>query len=418
MAMHKKIIKQSKKIFSSVQEKIKKKNNTSSHSKKTIKIPSLFFPHDDTPRVISHISLVSALKIIGVLVALFILGQFLSQTSEILLSFGLALFISAALFPAVDFLESKKIPRGLSIAIVFTGVLAVISFLLANIFPALIDQFIELGQWIVSILNKIYSGNFSSLPDFLQKHGPNLQQALININESFSGEGKGLLQILNDNVDKIKPLSEGVTTVFFSAFGSIILWVINLILVLILAFFILLDREKIKIFFLSFLSPRIHKYADLKTTQMQEKMAEWIHGQMILFAIMGGITWAVLTWLEVPYALTLAFLTGLAEFVPYIGPLFAFLITAPIAFGVSPEIGFAVVIFFTILQTVEGNFLVPFIMSKTVGVPPLVTILAMLIGFEFLGILGAIMAVPLASIFSIFLFDIRKIEEEKFSQKQ
>jgi len=149
---------------------------------------------------------------------------------------------------------------------------------------------------------------------------------------------------------------------------------------------------------------------------MQEKMAGWIHGQMILFLVMGGFTWAVLSWLEVPYALTLAFIAGLAEFVPYLGPLFSFSVSAPLAFGQGIDIGLAVVIFFAVLQAIEGNILVPFVMNKAVGVSPLVTILAMLIGFEFLGILGAIMAVPLASILSIFLFDIRKVEKKKFAQ--
>lgn len=420
MSLYKNIVEKSKQFFSNPYEKIQttKEEVEEEGDELRIKIPSLFFPKDDTPRVITHISLVSALKIIGVLVAIFLLGKFLSQTAEILLSVGLALFISAALFPAIDFLEQKKIPRGVSIAAVFLGVVTTITFLVSNILPALIDQFIELGQWIVVFLNKIYSGNYSSLPEFLQKYGPNFRQALLDINESFFGEDKGLLQILNDNVDKIKPLGEGVTTVFFSAFGSIILWTINLILVLILAFFILLDREKIKIFFLSFFSPRIQKYADIKTSQMQEKMAAWIHGQMILFMVMGGTTWVVLTWLEVPYALSLAFLTGLAEFVPYVGPLFAFILTAPIAFGQGAEIGFAVVIFFAILQALEGNVLVPFVMNKTVGVPPLVTIIGMLVGFQFLGVLGAIMAVPISSILSIFLFDIRKIEKEKFDGDQ
>lgn len=425
MSLSKKIVQHSKNIFSHAKKKIYESKKSQKTIKEENKNATLEFsfpqigPRTEN-RVIADISLLSAIKIIAVIFGIIILGEFLKATAEILISFFLALFLSSALYPGVSFLEKKKIPRGAAIGIVFLGVLGTFIFLLSNLLPALIAQFIALGEWIAANIEKIYFGDFSPLPNFLQHFGPDIQNIFRDLDVYIKKLGtdsqaqQGLFQVLKDNISKIEPWKDGIGS-FVSGFFS---FLSSFVLVLLFSFFILFDRESLKKFFLSFFAPKTRKYAAKKSEQMQMKIAEWIHGQMILFMFMGGITWIFLTIMGVDYALSLGFLTGLAEFIPYLGPFVAFSISAPIAFGSGPEVGFAVVIFFAVLQLIEGNILVPMVMSRAVGVSPLVTILAMLVGFEFLGVIGAILAIPLASIISLFIFDIQKKEECIFCDKE
>jgi len=422
MSFHKKLLDHSKKLYSQAKQKIsdsKNRHNSEISGNKSLELslPGFLSSEESTHKTFTEISLISAIKIIAVIFGVIILGEFLATTSEIIISFFLALFFSAALFPGVEYLEKKKFPRALAISTLFLGVLGAFIFLISNLLPALIEQFIALGEWILGNVKEIYFGNYSSLPEFLQKYGPNLQEYVRGFDEYLknletdSEAQKGLIQIIGDT---FKPWKDGIA----SFFGSFLSFLSSLFLVLILSFFILFDRESLKSFFLSFFSPHTKKYAAEKTGQMQTKIAQWIHGQMILFMFMGGVTWIVLTLLGVDYALTLGFLTGVAEFIPYLGPLLAFLLAMPIAFGAGPETGLYVVTFFVILQLVEGNILVPMVMKKAVGIPPLVTILAMLIGFEFLGVIGAVLAIPVASILGIFVSDLLKKEEKYFHKDE
>ena len=129
----------------------------------------------------------------------------------------------------------------------------------------------------------------------------------------------------------------------------------------------------------------------------------------MLFFIIGTIAYISLQIIGVKYALTLAMVFGIAEFLPYLGPILSFLISAPIAFNESITSGLALVVFCIGLQFVEGNFIVPLVMKRSVGLPPVVTIIALIAGASFSNIinpiLGMILAVPVATILSIFVRD-------------
>ncbi len=418
MSFHKKLLHHSKKLFTQAKQKISESKKEEEKKSMEFSLPTFFPPQKSEQKIIAEISLMSAIKIIAVVFGIIILGEFLQATAEIIISFFLALFFSAAIFPGVEFLESKKIPRPLAIAILLFSVIGVFIFLFSNLLPALIEQFIALGQWIFGNMKLILNGDFSPLPEFSQKYGKEIQHSLETLDEYIKNIGtdsnaqKGIIQIFGDNIDKIDSWKNGIS----SFLGNFFSFLSQLILILLLSFFILFDRESLKSFFLGFFSPTTREYSAKKASQMQEKITQWIHGQMILFMFMGGITWIVLTLLGVEYALTLGFLTGIAEFIPYLGPFIAFLVSTPIAFGSGAETGFAVMIFFMILQLLEGNILVPIVMKKAAGVPPLVTILAMLIGFEFLDVIGAVLAIPVASIIGIFILDIQQKEHEIFKE--
>lgn len=408
MKFHHTILEKSKTYWGHVNAFIDEKRKKRIASHEPIESTS-FSPSQE---IVFSISLVSALKIIATLIILFLLWKIVALSSNILISVFFALFLSAALYPSVRFLENRKIPRPLAILLVFIGVISFFAIVFSTIVPALINQGIALGGWFLANVKSIYSGDFSVLPHFLQGYGKELQELISKVDVYFQSlqtsreTQKGFLQIITDNIDKITSWQNGITSVVSAVMG----FLGKMFLVFVMVFFIMLDRESIRKFLLSFFSLPLQKYLYIKSYQVQEKIAEWVHGQMILFLFMGTTTWVFLSAIGVEYALAIGFISGIAEFLPFIGPPLTLIIALPLAFGQGVDIGLYTIIFFACQQFVEGNILVPLVMEKAVGVTPIVTIIAMLMGFQFLGILGAIMAIPMASIIGIFLDDLRHKE--------
>jgi predicted PurR-regulated permease PerM len=96
----------------------------------------------------------------------------------------------------------------------------------------------------------------------------------------------------------------------------------------------------------------------------------------------------------IPYALPLAILAGVLEIIPLLGPIISAVPIALIGFGISPVIGFAVIALSFSVQQIENYLLVPKIMEKSVGVSPIITLLALAIGARFAGVVGAIISIP------------------------
>lgn len=105
------------------------------------------------------------------------------------------------------------------------------------------------------------------------------------------------------------------------------------------------------------------------------------------------------------YALTLSLIAGIFMVIPVIGPVFAWVITFPIVFNQSPILSLWMSIYYFIIQQLEGNIIVPYIMNKAVGLSPVIIIFAMMVGWQYLGILGLILAIPIATTVAIFIHD-------------
>lgn len=405
---HKKLLRRSKQFLENAKKTLKSHPKEKADTKKYLN--SYFEEQKQKQTVVAELSFASALKIIGTLVLLYVGFIFIAKVSDILISFFVSVFFAAALYPSVHYFEKKHIPRIFSIMLVFFLVFLFFVFLISSILPALIEQGIALGNWFIAHMQAVFKGDFSLLPSFVQQFGPLLQDSLKGLDEYLRNlennaeTQQGLFQFLTDNISRFVSLQGNITD-FVTGFFE---FLVDAVLVIVLSFFLLFEREQIITFVTHFFPADLRSYMMLKGEAMQNKISEWVHGQMILFLLMGTLTWLVLSILGVPYAMTIGFFAGLAEFIPFVGPLITFLIAAPLAFGQGVEVGLAVMVFFAILQFLEGNVFIPLIMKRAVGVSALITILAMLIGFQFLGIIGAIMSIPLASIIGLFLEDFQK----------
>ena len=135
----------------------------------------------------------------------------------------------------------------------------------------------------------------------------------------------------------------------------------------------------------------------------EEMLGSYFRGQITLALVIGLASFVGLTILRVPNALPLAVIAGMLEFIPFIGPIAAAVPAVLMGLTVSPLIAILVGVWYTLVQQVEGNYLVPKIMSNSVSLHPLVVLIAFFAGFQLNGIVGALLSLPIAGIIQLAL---------------
>jgi predicted PurR-regulated permease PerM len=305
----------------------------------------------------------------------------------IIVSIVIASFVEAG----VKALARYKIQRVLSVPLIF----AIVVIFLFTIFYA-----------FVPIVFRELSGMLGLLTNYIPSNVP------INT-ESIEGATQFVNTLsqhstLNDLLGSIKNatsiLSQGATSVIGSTFGGLL----NIILVIVMSFYLSIQEKGIEIF-LRILTPIRHeKYVVDLWTRTQHKIGLWFKGQLLLALIVGAMTFVVLALMGVQYALLLGLVTGIAELIPF-GIIFAAvpaILFAVIDGGVL--LGVKVLIYFVIIQQVENYILSPVVARRIVGIPPLVVLLAFLTGITLAGFWGAIIAMPIAVFVLEYMSDIEK----------
>jgi len=196
--------------------------------------------------------------------------------------------------------------------------------------------------------------------------------------------------------------SDAVGTVV-SAIWGFVGGVFGVVTILIVAFYVLIDAENIvRALVRLFPRPERARVRDA-LRRAGEKVSAWMAGQLLLGAIIGTTAALGLWILGVPYFYVLALIAGVGELIPIVGPLLAAIPAVAVAFSVSPATALGVAVFFFLQQQVENHVLVPRVMSRQVGISPVLVIMALLIGGSLLGLVGAILAVPTAAILQVLL---------------
>lgn len=299
-------------------------------------------------------------KTIVFAVVLLILLQVIWVVRELFYSFVTAFIVMSAFNPAVSWLSRFRVPRALS-AVFFFGLL--------------ITAITYLFMWLVPPVSKETAVLVKNLPKHLStfSYGPQLQ-----LNENFFSQY--VTSVTGGTFDFLKSTFSNVifliSTVFFS-------------------FYFLLEERSIKAFFVRFMDKKNAPIAAVIIDKMEARMQAWLWGQLILMISIGVTTYIGLLLLGVKYPLPLAVLAGLLEVVPIIGPIIsaipAFLVTA----SQSWVGGMMVIGLYFIIQQVENQVLVPVIMRRAVGLSPIITLAALIIGGKLAGIMGVLLAVPI-----------------------
>src|SRR3989344_3563427 len=316
--------------------------------------------------------------------ALFALGiWFLVLIKEIIILVFLSVLILSALLKPVDWLAAKKVPRVLSVILVYILVILVIGFVIGTIVPPLVKQTSEFASKTPQIIDNINNYLiFHQIPT--QNISGALESQLSQIAENFIS----------------------ITTAIFSS--------IFLILTLfVLSFYMLLEWKKLVKLVTSPFSGKQEKLVANIVTKVEYGLGRWVRGQLLLSLIVGVMTYIGLRLLGIPFALPLSLIAGILEIVPIVGPIIASIPAILVGLASAPILGLAVAALFLIVQQIENNLLVPVVMSKVVGLQPPVIIIALLIGAKLAGVMGAFLAIPLVVVAKIIAGELLS-EDQKF----
>jgi predicted PurR-regulated permease PerM len=310
----------------------------------------------------------------------------------VLLVFIAAGVIALILNPIVLFLQRRRFPRGVAILVVYLAFFlaaGVVGVLLAN---PVADQAQKFGNDVPGIIDDA-NGRLADLQQYFDDH---------NINIEVKRQGETALQTLQDKV-------VGGTSDIVNFGGEILRTVVTagvgLILVLVISIYMLVYGERIGAAARAVMPPGDGTPEDDFPTRLQRAVGGYLRGQA-LFSLAMGTGAGVGMWLfgtlgifpdGKTYAFAFGAWFGLMELIPFIGPFLGALPPLLVALFQDPLTGVWVGIFFIALQQLEGHFVAPYIFSHTLRINPLLVIFALLTGGEVYGIIGALLALPLAA---------------------
>ena len=179
--------------------------------------------------------------------------------------------------------------------------------------------------------------------------------------------------------------------------------IMSLLTLLTVVYFWLTERARLQRYVLAFLPQHRRATARDVWNQAETRLGMWVRGQLILMSALGIGTGVAYTLLGVPGAILLGLISALAEGIPIVGPLLGAIPAVVVAATVSPQLALAVAGIYVVLQFIEGNILVPLVMRNTVGISPFLVIFSVLAGAAAGGLIGALLAVPIAATAEILL---------------
>jgi predicted PurR-regulated permease PerM len=324
------------------------------------------------------------LKLIGVCVALYVIYLIW----DILLLLFVSLIFAALIDPFARSLARRRIPRGIAVLTVYiiffgivglsVGVLApVIAHDVPQLFVAGTDAFVRLSEhsWFETL--------FGSL----------------DISSQMSTTSDGSAGVLGT--------SGGALAGLFSTVSGFFGGVVSLFVVLVMTFYLVAQDDPLGKILRSVVPNQYIPYISDLFERIQTKLGAWMRGQLLLSLVIGSLVTIGLSLAGVKYAGVLGLLAGILEFIPILGPVFASVPGLFFAFTSGGTVLFVIVLgIYIVIQQFENHILVPKVMQRAVGLNPVMSIIAILIGVRIGGIVGALLAIPVATALSVVLSDV------------
>lgn len=324
-----------------------------------------------------HISTWTILKVVAIAIGLVVAYI----VRDILVSLFLAIILASALEPAIKWFGRRKVPRILAVLIIYLLLVAAFIIFFYMVFPLFFEEFQNLSVTYPVLQKKVLLG-IKNIP-FLS---------------GFQDSIRGLLQIPREYLLKV---GGGVASFVSAVFGG----VFSFILVIVFSFYLATQEKGIENFLRMITPVSYEPYIVNLWNRSQYKLGRWLQAQVLLGAVVGVFTFLGLTFLGVEHALFFAFLSGVFEIIPVVGPILAAVPAVITAFLFSPTLGVFTILLYTAIQQTESHLIVPIVMRRTIGLSPLIVVLALLVGAKIGGIAGVILSVPLTAILAELVDD-------------
>lgn len=338
-------------------------------------------------RQVFDLSIMTIIKFFLVVIVLF----FLYLIKEVLAILFVALIFASAVDPWVDAMERIKFPRWLTILLIYVLLAILIFFIVYLLIPPIAEQVGQLA---------------TNFPGYSDKLGSAIESL-----KSFSAQ-HGVLGELDNGINALRSNLSGAISSVFSSIAGIFGGIVSFFVVLVITFYMTVEESAIKRTLTFILPERYQPFTLQLIDKVQHKIGSWLKGQLVLSLILGIMAYVGLLILGVNYALLLGVVAAVGEFIPYLGPVIAAVPAIFLAFAQSPIKGLLVLCLYLIIQQIENNILVPKVMQKAVGLNPIISIIALLIGAKVAGVVGVILAIPVATALSVIVKEIWQTKEE------
>lgn len=337
------------------------------------------------PQIINvSITVKSVILLLAATAVVWLLAAF----DKILLTLFLAILLAVAINPLVNRLQRGKVPRALAIVLVYLALLSILGGVIGLLIPVLAAETSDLTKSLPGIAQQV----FAFPTKWITPYFPSMAQQLSagNISDQLSG---GLGTVVGSAGGFLVGVGKTLTTLFISLF-----------LILVVGFFMVADARFAPRVIARFFPPQYRQTAANLARQIGTRMGHWARAQALVGLFFGVVFGIGLKVAGVKYALTLGVAGAVLEIIPYVGGVIITVLGMLIALASSVWLALFVLGWYIVVANIESHVVYPKLVGEIVGLHPLVIIIALFVGAELKGVLGALLAVPVTVIIQV-LFD-------------
>ena len=319
----------------------------------------------------------------------------LYNSSTVFLQLFIALALAYVLNPAVLFLEGKRVNRIISILIVFCTALVVCTGFTLFLIISISGELSNIQPNLPAYAQHLYEITPATVKTYLGIETP--VKLTLRLNELLQ-QARGMAP------DLVKPLLAFLQKAFSSTIG-LILAVLGYFIIPVYLFYLLADLPQLKQFLESFIPERFRSIYVEKLTEIDTVLAGFIRGQLSVCAILAVLYSLGLYFIGIDLAIAIGTLAGITFIIPYVGTVIGIVLSMAMAFLKFHDILHPLLClgWFSLVQGLEGMVITPKVVGTTVGLHPLVAIVALLIGGQIFGLMGMLLAVPVTAVLQVFL---------------
>ncbi|WP_233495658.1 AI-2E family transporter [Geodermatophilus sp. TF02-6] len=328
------------------------------------------------------------LAVIGLLLATALLVYVVLEIRQVLTWIVVGAFFAVALSPVVGWVQ-RRLLGGRRRALATFGVFLVAFLVLAAVMAAFAVPLVQEATRLAT-----------QLPD--------------QIAAAQAGQGPvgGLLvrthalQWIQDNQDRISSFASSLTAPAAGVLSSVATGLAGLVTVIVLAYLMVLEGPKIVDGTTALFAPATAERIRRVGGDCARSITGYISGNLLISIVCGTLTFVVLEVAGVPYAGLIALFVGIADLIPLVGATIGGVVAVLAGFLHSVPAGIAVLVFFVLYQQLENHLLQPLVFARTVKLNPLTVIIAILVAVELMGVLGALLAIPVAGMIQVVVRDV------------
>ncbi len=320
-----------------------------------------------------------------------------------------AVVMASSIEPFTKWFQKYRVNRILAVVLIYLVLALVFTGIFYFFIPSLLSDtanfLSNIPRYIdtISLWNPLSSLNLPASKEAVQSFSSSFSEGNNALSRGFSG-ASSIGEVFQSFSGALSSFGEGFVGTVSAIFGGLL----SLVLIIVLSFYLAVQEDGVAQF-LRVITPQKHEnYVISLWTRAREKIGKWMQGQLLLAVIIGVLVYLGLTILGVKNALSLAFLAALFETIPLFGPILSAIPGIAIAYS-DGGVSFSLLVagLYLIIHQFENHLIYPLVVKKIIGVPPILVILALIIGYKLAGFLGLLLSVPVATTLMEYFDDLQ-----------